>query len=384
MSEQAHNVAIRIGSTVVEKWSNYEIENDMLHPADSFQLELGGCPPDAWRLCKEDSPIQVQIDDTVVLSGIIDDRTRTVGKNGSFLHISGRDRSGRVVDESMPLQSLEGLTTLDLVLRAISPWYSDVIVTNEANRAAVRGKGAPLARAAGEPPLSDKLRTKHSIRGKAKRLKVSPGESRWTTLQRFLEDDGLLAWSTADGKSIVIGQPNYNQEPQYAFFLPKPGSARIREGNLLEYSLHESVAERYSQVTAVALGVDDSYHYSATVKNGPGPGGEGLDFIQPKRLMIADSRIVSTEDAKIRAQLEMDERDGQGSKLSLRVRGHNQVRIPGKPAALYAFDCMARVEDEELEMSGLWLITRVTFSHSKDSGETTHLDLVRKGTVLKA
>lgn len=382
--DQVHNVSIRIGSKIIEKWANYSIENDMLHPCDAFHLELGGAPREAWELCKLDSPVQILIDDTVVISGYLDDRDRNVERDGSRLTVAGRNKSARLVDESMPLQSLEGLTTRELVLRAIRPWYNDVTVSNATNRAAVRGRGAPLARVSKEPQgLDDRLRAKHTVKGKEKHIKVSPGESRWAVIQRFLEDDGLLAWGTADGKSIVVGQPCYDQEPQFSFFLPKPGSDRWQTGNVTGWNYGESVAERYSQITAVALGVDDSYNYSGTVKNGPGPSGEGKDFTAPKSLMIADSRIVSQDDAILRAQREMDERDGQGRRLSIRVRGHNQLRLANRPPALYACDTMARIEDEELGIVELWLITKVEFQHS-EAGETTQLQLVAKGTVLKA
>lgn len=384
MTDQAHSVAIRIGSKLIEKWSNYSIENDMLHPADAFHLELGAATKDAWDLCKGDTPVQIQLDGTTIVSGRLDDRRRNVHREGSRLTVSGRDGSGRLVDESMPLQSLDGLTVRDLILLAIRPWYPDVITSNGKNRAAVRGRGAPLARVAKEIDLDERLRRRHTVKGKAKEIKVTPGETRWSTLQRFLEDDGLLAWGTADGSALVVGQPCYDQEPQFSFFLPKEGSDRIRWGNLLSYELVESTAERYSEITAVALGLHDSYAHQGTVKSGPGPHGEGGDFSAPKRLMIDDSRIISHDDAVSRAKREMDERDGMGVRLSLRVKGHSQIRIDGRPPALYAFDTIARVEDEELAATGLWLITRVNFTHSRADGETTDLDLVRKGTVLRA
>ena len=59
-----------------------------------------------------------------------------------------------------------------------------------------------------------------------------------------------MAWSTADGRELFIGLPNYEQEPQYYFFEAATNSDN-RDSTNCRISVRESIAERYSKITAV-------------------------------------------------------------------------------------------------------------------------------------
>lgn len=384
---QKHSVAVRVGQKVLEGWSDYTIECDMLHPADSFQLQLGGGTKEAWDLCKPDTQMQVLIDDTVMMSGRIDRRLRRGDRSGSALWISGRDRSARLVDESMELRSFANLTIADLVVECAKPWFTKVIFTNAANRDAVRGKNARKARAKNEAALS--VYDPAAIWGKKRERRVNPGEFRWTVIRRHLEEVGLIAWSTADGTALVVGQPNYNQEIQYRFFASAPGTDRAGETNVNSFSYAEDIGERYSQVTCVGSGRGDhasfavDVQHGAIVTNGPGPFGTGKDFLEPKRYVIADDKVTNKKLGEIRAQREMAERDASGKKLTLSVDGHGQFLDATHPETLFAFDTLASWEDEEFGIRGTYLLTTIRFSHSRQSGETTEIELVPKGTLLK-
>lgn len=387
MSDQLHNVAVRIGSKLVEKWTNYQVECDMLHPADCFEMQVTGAGKAAWDLARPDAEVQVLLDDTIVMTGRIGDRTRRVDRNGSELWITGRDKSGRLVDESMELRSFANLTVAQLVAECAKPWFTSVIFTNAANRKALRGKGARLARSSKEPALT--LYDPAAVWGKKRERRVSPGERRWSVIAKHLEEIGLIAWSTADGSALVVGQPNYDQEIQYRFFVPKAGSDRIREGSVLAHTYRESVEERYSRITAVGYGRGDNVSFAvdvdhgASVNDGPGPFGTGDDFLARKTLIIAEDKIPNQKIGVIRAQREMDERNASGRQLDLTVRGHAQRLDDAHPPTLFAFDTLAYFEDEEIELKGVYLITSVRFRHARDSGETTELHLVPKGTLLK-
>jgi prophage tail gpP-like protein len=378
-----HTVAVRVGGKVIEGWSEYQVELDMLQPADAFSLSIGPARKAVVDLCCPDAEVRVILDGTTILTGYIDEPERTVGRGGSKIAIRGRDKSGRLVDESAPLVSFGSTSIQELAKQMAAPWFDDVVLSNTKNRDLLRGydeDGAPLARASREPAID--------TAPKAKR-KVSPGDTRWKVLEHFLTMAEVLAWSTGDGRHLVIGLPNYDQEPQYRFFLPKEGSAREAEGNVLDFGYTNSVAERYSRIVVLGMATDeddeDHEHYVVArgeAKNGPGAHGEGKDFARQKELTIADDDVHDARDAQMKAAREMAVRDGAGRRIKLKVQGHDQEYRPGQ-RVLYAPDTMAQVEDEEMGTKAAYLVTAVTFSRSRSSGEETTLQLAPKGTVLR-
>lgn len=378
MSELHHNVSVRVGAKVIERWTDYELELDMMQAADGFRASLFAAGrKDAWDLCAPDAEIEVLLDDTAILHGFIDDRMRRVSRDaGSVIEITGRDKCGRLVDESMPLMSFRGVTLLDVVRKACEGVFATVTLQNARNRVLLRGAGAVPARVVKEPLFTAKNAAK----------KVEPGESRWQVISAVCEEAELLAWASGDGQELVVGLPNYDQEPQYRFFVPKEGSSRAREGNVLEAEIEHSVMERYSAIVACGSGQGDGANYSrrvtkfrSTVKNGPGAFGTGVDFQHRKVLIVADDDVRSPELAAKRATREMAERDGRGHQVTITVRGHSQT-YAGRPC-LYAPDTMCEFEDEETQVKGRYLVTAVSFRHTR-RGEETALHLVPRGTVL--
>lgn len=392
MTEQLHSLDVRIGSITVERWNDYSIDHDMLEPADSFRLTLDAATIDHYLLAPPDTYVEIVLDDVTILSGYTDERKWHAAREEKSLVITGRDKGGRLVDESMPLGDLAGLGIQDLAERVVgignldTPWFDRVLLSNAENRALVRGGRRPtgkakLTKVISEPKFEKKVRSE---------LRVHPGQTRWQTLRNFLDECELMAWAAADGRALIIGEPNYDQEPQYSFFAPAPKSVRSSEGNILEYDLSDSVAERYSALITVGAGRadDDDDGPSVTqhrfeVKNGTGRYGVGGDFTFPKVLIFADDDCRTQELTEKRARREMAVRDASSLSIELTVQGHGQAPDRFSPTTLYAFDTIAHVEIEELGVTGLYLVTGLTFQHNREQGETTKLKLVPKGTVLR-
>lgn len=380
--DRDHNVAVRVGGRLIEKWSEYSIDVDMLTPADGFQLSLGRADREAFELAAPDAAVQVLVDDIPIVSGFVDDREWSDSRDGgATLSISGRDKAGRLADESMPLGTFEGVTLIELAGRAAGPWFSAIVLSNADNRLLMRGRKASKA-AVRREPLVDGTR-------KASR-KVEPGESRWQVLAHWLEEAEYLAWSQADGDALVIGLPCYEQSPQFHFFVPGPGSSRSRLGNVKDCRIRHSVGERYSVITACGSGRADSTNYGpgvtkhrAVAKNNSATvDGTGRDFQHRKHLVISDSDIKSADRATVRARREMAERDATGHEVHVLVRGHAQLR-DGRVPALFAPDCVARFEHEASGVKGDYLITAVTFTSDRQNGEQSRLRLVPSGTTLR-
>ncbi|MFA9269825.1 MAG: phage baseplate assembly protein [Baekduiaceae bacterium] len=374
-----HNVALRIGGAVVEGWESYDVDTDMLQPADNFSLQLFGAAPGVFDLCAPDSEVQILVDDAPLITGFIDKRAWGVDRQaGTMIDVEGRDKAGRLVDESCELFLFRGLGLRELALKVCDPWFTAVSLSNARNRTLLRGPGATRARAIREPTIEQTARAA---------VKVNPGESRWQVLQHFLEEADVLAWSTGDGKEIVIGRPNYEQAPQYRFVLPSTDSDHPGEGNVISARLDDSVASRYSAIIAVGTGQGNARDYAAAVtkrrgiaRDGSGPHGTGGSFQHRKVLIVSDDDVRTAELAERRALREQQQRDATGRQLELVVQGHGQEY--GGRHALFAFDTIAEVDLQPLGIRGDWLITACKFSRSRSSGTRTTLQLVPSGTHL--
>ncbi len=387
MNEVRHKVTIRSGKEGIENWTSYEITCDMLEAADGFTIAIGPVDPvgerfgTAWAAVAPDSPVQVLLDDVAIMTGFIDDREGTSSMNGDVLTVSGRDRASRLIDESMDLISFTGLDLEKLALKIASPWFERIAFSNAENRSLVRGaaRGAKGGRAFKEPNVPRSARAYR---------KVEPGESRWAVLDYFLRELELLAWPSGDGKTLIIGAPNYDQEPTFRLFHARAGSVRAAESNVMQFKVKDSVGERYSQITAFGsqTGDDGSVQRGArgTATNGPGLLGVGADFQARKTLIITDDNVRGTAQAQVRARREMAQRDANGHEITVTVPGHAQQIDGARSPTLYACDNMVDVESEVFGIKGRYLITQTTFRRDESSGETTDLRLVPKGTRLQA
>lgn len=369
-----HRVRVTVGSDELTLWSGYDISVDILQPADAFSLSCKASRA-AWDLLALDAEVQVWIDDSRILSGFIGARTKEPGGDGggTVIQVEGRDRAGRLVDESAPLFAYGGQRLQQLVERLVgigSPdaLFERVTLLNTSNRRLMTNG---RARSTDEPAL---LTGAHAPR------RVLPGQGRWAVLEEFLRESRMLAWSTANGRELFVGQPNQAQEPQYRFFEAAEGSARAAETNS-QIRIAESVEDRYSEITCVgkATGTDANYGSGVTKNRGTATSSY-TGWSRPKRLLISDDSVKGPADALERAEREMLERDAAGHEVLVRAPGHSQ--LVARRQAVFAPDTIARVEDELTGLAGDYLVTAVTFSDSRESGTRTELRMVPRGTIL--
>lgn len=371
-----HETRLRVGGKVIRDWISYQVDLDMTRLGDTFTMSAGPITRELWDLVRPDTYVEILIDDVTVMAGFIDERLG----DDAVVTISGRDRGGRMVDESMQLTSFRGILS-DLARAAAGDWYEDVVLSNAENRDLLRGRGRTKARAASEPLIADvQLAPK----------KVEPGETRGMVLQRWLREARLLAWSSADGRQLIVGRPNYDQPAQYRFFRASgPTSLRVRETNVTGVSIRDSVAERYARVTCYGAFKGDSANYAESVLrnagvalDGPNANGTGGDFQYPKDLLISDDSIKDQAAAEERAREEKQIRDASGHVVTVEAQGHGQAFRLGEPRALYAPDTICGFEDEVTGTRGVYLLTRVQYRESRGGGQTTGVTLVRRGTEL--
>lgn len=361
-------VSIRVDDKVIRGWTNYRIESDMLAPADGFSMSFGPITPELLELTQQQQRIEVYIDDTRVMRGIIEAQDGNGDDNGgTILSIGGRDLGGRIVDETLQAQTLRGLTISNYALKCAAPWFNSVSLSNESNRiAASGGRRAGQARANREPTVADK-----TIGNK----EIEQGTTRWDALKQGLDEANYLAWSTADGTELVVGLPNYDQESQHRFVVPATGSKLRAIGGVKNWGVARSSADRFSQITVPVNGRGKT----AGVALSPDP---IWQTAPSKEIVLTGIDAKNKTEADARAAEQMNLREAGKERIMLTVQGFRQRLRPSDPGAIFAFDKMADVVIEPMGVAGRYLIVGVDFREDLSGGEVSDIELVPEFTEL--
>lgn len=376
-----HKTTVVVEGKQVDGWLSYEIASSMIEPADTFTMTRPW-NAQAWEALRRDARVQVLIDNVTILDGFIDDRRKQT-KAGTFV-ITGRDRAGRLVQESAPSYAYGGIDMVDAVKRLASPWFTSVSLSDARNRSLRRGKGRRVP--SGKEPLVLKVKTPG-------RGKVQPGQTRWAVIEEIVSQAGFLCWSSADGRELVIGKPNYSQAPQYLLYHSLPGGSQ--KTTVLDLDYLESNGDRFSMIAVVGTGGGTSVDYGEAVSSragvvfdsgedgGPNGDGVGRDFIYPKRLLMPERDLDARNDASHVAGMEQSRRDFRRTQLTGEMDQHGQWIGTGAPT-IFAPNTVARVVDEDFDppLDDNFLIYSCTYRCDRQGGQTTMLELVPNGTEI--
>jgi prophage tail gpP-like protein len=379
VAERKHRISIVVENREIDRWISYQIESSMITPADAFTMTR---PFDAgaWNLLRKDSGVRVQIDGVTIIDGFID-RRRKATKAGE-MEISGRDRCGRLTQESAASINYQGLLLTEAIQKLVDPWFTKVTLSDARNRTLRRGKGKRVA--AGNEPVVINIRVPRSG-------KVHPGMTRWAVIEEICSAAGYIAWSSADGKEIFVGKPNTVQSPQYLIAHGRAGSTTKTTCSDLIWE--EDNGDRYSMITVAGAGGsdEDDVNFGSNVtsrkgrwKDNPtGIDGVGRDFIYPKRLFMPERDFDSNGDAQRVADREAARRNFRARMCSAVMPQHGQFISAAAPT-IFAPNTVARVIDEDFDpiVDMNMTVTACSYSGDRDGGETTTLEMVPTDTEI--
>lgn len=469
MTVTTHEITVVAQGRKVPGWHSYSITQDVLQPANDFSLSVR-FTREVWDLLDRDVDVSVFLDRTRILQGFIGRREKHSSVDGgSLMTISGRDKTGRLVDTSANLFSYGGLRIKELAEKLVGDLFEDgVKLRNTDNRfllrnvrarqsrviaepitgtgsflpgtglagiiapevqrqigrvrqtgqalvdattflpaigvasalpaagtaiASVLSAGSNLPRVVKRPPIINP----GIFKGRQAPKKVPPGASKWQVLEEVLSEARLMAWSSADGRTLFVGLPNSEtQEIQYLFLEPGPNSGPQNRANA-KITVIQDVEEMYSAYVAVGASRGNGANYGPAIRknaavvydnpDNPSGSGVGVNFRRPKVLLVQDDGIKNARGALERAEREKLEREVNHWEIVVEVAGHSQIYF-GEEPTLYAVDTLCRVMDYSTGIGidpGLpkdWYITQVIFSESANEPTTTQLRMVPKGTLL--
>jgi len=338
MSERA---SIVIGDVEYKNWVSYEVESDLLTPADAFSFEVGSLTPDRLLLAYPGQKVTVKVGSELLIVGRLDEASVRYSARDLSLQVTGRDQAAALVDCSVKTEWNFYSMSLEAVAKKVLAYYG----------------------------IAASVDASDGAKEKISQVKAQPGETAWEFLDRYARRQEVLMWFRPDGTFALQAPNEGSSELTFGYFLNTPVGTNILEGDV-----RWNIAERFSQVTVLGQEADFEGETSQPTATQTDSEIEGLGLFRP--LVIVDSEAENTQAADRRARWERDRRRADGLTLTYTVRGHQQdgrLIVPNK---------IALVMDERCGISGSYLITAARYSCSKDSGPRTRVTLRRKGALL--
>lgn len=385
----------------VDRWLSYEVRSNFLTPADSFHFVVAaeGLPVDIPL--KVGVAIRLSVEGRVLIDGYVDAIETSADRSSGWVHhVRGRDRLGQALDcvAEPTFQLKEGGTLAELLQRLFKPlgWVREnqYKLDNEANRNAKTGlRGTPTSKGKKRKPL--KTFVLHQT-------KPYNHESVYHFGSRVAQRHGLWIWASADGESLIISEPDFDQEPIFSLQRSIGGG-----GNIISGSVTRDMTDQPSVIVADSssgggefgkgrcrahmnnpafeIDLDSAVALFERVASGPQLIFGGEPF-KKERMRQFRPMFLHDEESKTQEQIQRYVR----REMSLLVRkslvahyvveGHGQVVDGGFVA--WAPDTVVKVSDEPADLDESMYVLGVNFTKSRTGGTQTSLELIRLGSIM--
>lgn len=280
----ADKVSVLIAGHYHDDWSSYDIDSDLLTPADAWSVEVSPPRNRLPNTIVPGAPVEVRIGRDTVLVGRIDDVGEPVGRGQHAVRLSGRDSAAILTDCCAPIFVAKQATLEQVVANVVRPLGITRIQINAA-----------------------KTYTQEKVN-------VEPGDRAWNTLSYAAEANGLWPWFAPNG-TLIVGGPDYSTPPVASLIMRHDGTGN----NVEELNPVRSMAGRYSEVTVLGQA-----HGTAHGDGKAGIKGVAKDPDVPyyRPHLVVDHECDTVAIAVSRAKkLLMDSRL-KGFTLTAKVKGH--------------------------------------------------------------
>jgi prophage tail gpP-like protein len=271
---------------LIDTWKSYHFNDHFLTPTDGWSMTLGDEIISDQLLTQliPGAIVQFTINGHIQSTGYIDSVTVDSSRAGGLdVVVEGRDVISRAYDVNIDprLQFKANYTLVELLVSALGPfsppgvsWANEgaYLIDNTDNKniisGAVRG---PITRPKVVQSFGDRSLIPTNPTGgpntalKGRRLqdvrlhqtKPWPNEGALAFSARVCQRQGLWIWATSDGTKLVVGQPNFDEEPR--FTLTHRLGANSKGNNILHSSVKRDSSEQPSVIVATGFGSGGEY-----------------------------------------------------------------------------------------------------------------------------
>lgn len=339
MASAPDRVRLLVGGRLYEGWESVRIQRGIEQIAGGFDLALTERWPGQlteWRVPPGEF-CEVKIGDDVVITGFVDDVAVDFDASSHGISISGRDRTGDLVDCSAPSKSWAGQSFLQVAQALCKPF--EVSVRDE-----VPGR----------------------VAGIRERAVTQPGESVFSILERFARQESVLLVSDGRGGLLLTRAG-----------LAGRSSTVLQQGrNIERASGTQSHAELYSEIViksqmpgfAAEFSLNKAQPSGTVTRALAASRSSGVTRYRP--LYLVAETYADAARCKQRAQWEASHREARAHRVSVTVSGWRE-----QDGTLWRPNRLVRLVSEWLRTDADWLIAAVSYSLD-ERGSRTDLQLV--------
>lgn len=428
----------------LDRWTQYTFRTDFLTPADSFTFSVGDpdIPLGASGRIAPGMKVSLQVNGKRICTGYIDEVAMGAERSsGTVFAVSGRDVLGDVVDSNIdPYMTFSADQSLiDVIGKVLAPYgLTTISLDNVADRSirASNQFGAPKSKGGQSKPSKferkvasanaaggaekitiDSTALKHSKKSAKPtsfaihQAKPYPREGAYEFIGRLAKRAGLHIWAKADGTGVVIGKPDFSQEPIYNLIRLR-GPGRGSGNNIISGAVRHARTDQPSVIIAGGRAGGGEFSRSTirvVMVNeliGVNENGEYVDAVKailkrfPKAYLITEKDfddglvprarnpyprarpmfLVDPESNNLQELInftkrEMASRQSRAIECTYIVAGHTYF---GKP---WAVDTTVIVSDDVANIHETMWIKGVMLNKSRSGGTTTTLTLIRPNTL---
>lgn len=338
-------VQLMVGEVAHDIWEGYDVDSDLLTPADSWCMDVGSSHGELPEEVIPGAPVRVLVGGDPVMVGFIDDVDHSLDKRGHRFRLSGRDQASILLDCSAPIMNFQVVSLKDVAVKILRP-LGIQSVRIDADQTRLRQK-----------------------------ISVEPGDSAWSVLANMAEANGLWAWFDPSG-TFVIGGPDYSRPEVATLVLRKSGVGN----NILSITERKSIVGRFSEITVLGQspggipnGGRNGLHATASDKS--------MRVYRPHVLVDyeCDSAAACYDRAR---KLVADGRLG-GYTLTVTVKGH-RIDAPNMPGhgMLWTPGQRVHVVSEPHRIDGTYFLMARRMTGGRDQPTVTTLTLKEDGVWI--
>ena len=325
-----HVVTLEVAGARYSGWQRVSVTRSLEQLTGSFDLTL----TDKWSLdggrlqLLDGQACRVLIDGAPVITGFIDEAAPQYDERSHSVSLSGRDRTGDLVDCAAlhASQEINGRTLLQVAHDLCAPFGISVSADTD---------------------IGPALPTTH----------IQPGETVYEILDRLARLRGVLY--TADGQGHLKLTRAGNEK----------AAAKLELGvNIKAGRGQRSRRDRYSQYQVLGQQrASDQLDAATAAQAHSRVTDPGVTRYRPTVIEAEDQ--ASTADCRTRGEWERSVRAGRGNQATVTVIGWTDG------VALWQPNRLVETNDRWLGLAGVYLITAVTYN-ADDSGQTADLTLM--------
>jgi prophage tail gpP-like protein len=201
-------VNIRYSDNGVEilDWESFDYNQNFLKPTCEWSFNIADPNGNFVDTLVGGVGIDIFINDKIQCAGIIEKITTSINPGGgTILHVQGRDIMAKVVENAInPKLQFPNNTTLESIIKAVlAPLgITQIDDSDHTNLNVLTGKRYP--------PDEDQGFNKKAL----KELKANYGEGCYQFLDKLMKRQGFMMWARADGKGVVVSQPNWKNNSE--------------------------------------------------------------------------------------------------------------------------------------------------------------------------